>query len=245
MKNTSSENSIVTPLVLCGKIPFFLKGVKKALLTYSDQSKYVFKNFKDWKSFSFASKTFLKKDKDSDFVIVGDLGIGAPAAIAACEELRAYGIKQIFSVGSAGGLQKDLTIGDIILCCGAFIEEGTSLHYGKEYGSLSNCSKTIIEDFKTLSIKKGFEIKEGLSWTTDAPYRETLTKVKHYSEKGVLSVEMESSALFSFSRFYKDVETICFFIISDVFQGDSWMGDFSSSKIKDSWQKIFSLIDIK
>ena len=36
-----------------------------------------------------------------------------------------------------------------------------------------------------------------MSWTTDAPYRETPEEIAHYRGKGVLTVEMEAGALFA------------------------------------------------
>ncbi len=40
----------------------------------------------------------------------------------------------------------------------------------------------------------------GASWTTDAPFRETAEAVAAARAKGVLAVEMEAAALYTFSR---------------------------------------------
>ena len=245
MDKIKKEKSLVTPEILCGKIPFFMQGVKRAILTYSDQSGFVFKNFSSWKRFSFASKTFLKKNEQSDTVIVGDMGIGAPAAIAACEELRWMGVKEIYSVGSAGSLTSSLNTGDLIICDSAYIDEGTSTHYGKKLYDLSFADESLVEKLKVKLTSKRFDFIKGPSWTTDAPYRETRSKIENYIKQGVLTVEMEASALYSFSSYYKDIDILCLFIISDSFSQGVWKGDFSSSKIKDTWQKVFSILELK
>jgi purine-nucleoside phosphorylase len=46
----------------------------------------------------------------------------------------------------------------------------------------------------------GLRVHVGPSWTTDAPFRETAAAVAAAREKGVLAVEMEAAALYSFAR---------------------------------------------
>jgi purine-nucleoside phosphorylase len=40
----------------------------------------------------------------------------------------------------------------------------------------------------------------GSTWTTDAPFRETAEAIEAARSKGVLAVEMESAALYTFAR---------------------------------------------
>jgi purine-nucleoside phosphorylase len=40
----------------------------------------------------------------------------------------------------------------------------------------------------------------GSSWTTDAPFRETAQAIEAARSKGVLAVEMEAAALYTFAR---------------------------------------------
>src|SRR5712672_777114 len=61
--------------------------------------------------------------------LLGQFGIGAPAAAAALEELAAMGTSAFVSVGTAGSLQPDLNIGDLVLCDAAIRDEGVSHHY--------------------------------------------------------------------------------------------------------------------
>ena len=61
--------------------------------------------------------------------LLGQFGIGAPAAAAALEELAAMGTPAFVSVGTAGSLQRNLDIGDLVLCEAAIRDEGVSHHY--------------------------------------------------------------------------------------------------------------------
>jgi len=58
--------------------------------------------------------------------LLGRLGIGAPAATTAVEELAALGTSAVVSVGTAGTLQRDLKPGDLVLCEAAVRDEGVS-----------------------------------------------------------------------------------------------------------------------
>jgi purine-nucleoside phosphorylase len=46
----------------------------------------------------------------------------------------------------------------------------------------------------------GHRAHVGASWTTDAPFRETAAAVAAAHAKGVLAVEMEAAALYTFAR---------------------------------------------
>jgi uridine phosphorylase len=66
---------------------------------------------------------------DGRIGLLGRIGIGAPAAVAAMEDLAAMGTSAFVSVGSAGSLQRDLNVGDLVLCESAIRDEGVSHHY--------------------------------------------------------------------------------------------------------------------
>jgi purine-nucleoside phosphorylase len=61
----------------------------------------------------------------------------------------------------------------------------------------------------------------GTSWTTDAPYRETLAELKHYRDEGVLTVEMEASAIFAIAK-YLNINAGAILTISDYLTEESW-----------------------
>jgi uridine phosphorylase len=42
-------------------------------------------------------------------------------------------------------------------------------------------------------------VQAGRVWTTDAPYRETVEQLEHWSSEGVLAVEMQAASLFAFA----------------------------------------------
>ena len=48
--------------------------------------------------------------------------------------------------------------------------------------------------------KNGHHVVVGSSWTTDAPFRETSEAIESARSKGVLAVEMEAAALYTFAQ---------------------------------------------
>jgi purine-nucleoside phosphorylase len=124
------------------------------------------------------------------------MGIGAPAVAAQLEVLICLGMREFLSIGTAGGLQPDQSIGDVVVLNGAVRDEGVSYHYLAPAATVEpddSLTAALLE--RLLSAR--MSASEGITWTTDAPYRETAEEVAHYREAGVLTVEMEAAALFA------------------------------------------------
>jgi purine-nucleoside phosphorylase len=82
---------------------------------------------------------------------------------------------------------------------------------------------------------------EGVVWSTDAVYRETRAEVERHQEKGVLAVEMETSALFTVARF-RNVEVGAILVVSDDLSSFKWQPGFKDSHFKQGREAACSLI---
>jgi uridine phosphorylase len=153
------------------------------------------------------------------------------------EELIAFGIKKFVSLGAAGGLQQRMNVGDIVVCDRAIRDEGTSLHYlpGKKY---AYPCPDLTENFCEVFEREGIQYNEGTSWTTDAPYRETIEELRQYRSSGVATVEMEAAALFAAGA-YRGVSVSAIFAISDLLSEEDWNQGYHSEEKLESLQKIF------
>ena len=124
-----------------------------------------------------------------------DGGRGAPQACDTVETLAALGVKKILAVGMFGAFDQRVTVGEIITPEKAYVEEGTSLHY---YESIE-CSQP---DSRFLAFAASqFGVKTYPIVSTDAIYRQTFYKERLWREKGAVGVDMETSAVFSVSRY--------------------------------------------
>src|ERR671930_481129 len=62
-------------------------------------------------------------------VSVQATGMGCPSAAIVMEELVQLGVKRFLRVGTCGGLQHDLQLGDLIVAVSAVPADGTARHY--------------------------------------------------------------------------------------------------------------------
>ena len=62
-------------------------------------------------------------------VSVQSSGMGCPSAAIAIEELVQLGVKKIMRVGTCGGLQPDMTMGDLVIALAATAADSTASHY--------------------------------------------------------------------------------------------------------------------
>ncbi|MCC7193328.1 MAG: hypothetical protein IT444_11155 [Phycisphaeraceae bacterium] len=67
----------------------------------------------------------------------------------------------------------------------------------------------------------------GASWTIDAPYRETREEIQQHQGDGVMTVEMEASALFAVGT-YRKAEIAAAFTVSDYVAADPWQPHFDT-----------------
>lgn len=156
--------------------------------------------------------------------LVGPI-MGAPYAVALLDTLVAWGVKQILFLGWCGSTSSQVAIGDIIVPDQAFIDEGTSRHYGQEQASVRCPPGKLPERVLTALEQAGSSNHRGAVWTTDAIYRETEQQVRRFQKKGALAVEMEVSALFSAAQF-RGVDICSVLVTSDCLHDMQWQPGF-------------------
>jgi len=160
--------------------------------------------------------------------IAGRFGIGAPAAAVMLEELIAYGVKSFVSVGTAGSLVPGLSTGSLVLCDGALRDDGVSYHYIPG-GGAALPDETLTTALATALREAGVAFRRGLSWTTDAIYRETQVEMEQRIARGALVVEMEASALFTVAR-YRAAKLAACFTVSDSLAEPEWKPEFLAAE---------------
>jgi len=155
--------------------------------------------------------------------------MGAPYAVALLDTLVAWGVHQVLFLGWCGSTSPRVAIGDIIVPDQAFIDEGTSRHYGQEQASVRCPPGEVVDCVITALEQAGSSSHRGAVWTTDAIYRETEKQVRRFQEKGALAVEMEVSALFSAARF-RGIEICSVLVTSDSLHDMQWQPGFRDKR---------------
>lgn len=177
--------------------------------------------------------------KQGRFCAFGPL-VGAPFAAMALETLTAWGAKRFLFYGWCGSIDDTILPGEVILPTAAFIDEGTSIHYGY---ALCDCVPAASNRQRIQSLLTAADLpyREGSIWTTDAVYRETPSAIQHFRRLGALAVEMEVSALFSVARFLQ-VELEAILLVSDRVSPERWYPGFRDPAFLERRNRIVDLL---
>ena len=103
------------------------------------------------------------------------------------------------SVTSAGQITAAGTPPYFVIIDRALRDEGTSYHYAAP-AEYADADPALVAMARDALAAKGLRAIVGPSWTTDAPFRETAEAIHAAQSKGVLAVEMEAAALYTFGR---------------------------------------------
>ncbi|MCX6804367.1 MAG: hypothetical protein NTY48_07435 [Candidatus Diapherotrites archaeon] len=102
-------------------------------------------------------------------------------------------------------------------------------------------SKKLTKELESVCINKEILYTKGTTWTIDAPYRETIRKFDKYKKEGVLTVEMEASALFTLCK-VRQVECAGVFWVSDQLKRKGWAPSFYTPAYYDGAKKAFRIL---
>jgi purine-nucleoside phosphorylase len=171
--------------------------------------------------------------------------VGAPMAVMCLEKLIALGAKRIVLYGWCGSLQEELRVMDVFLPSEALSEEGTSRHYQDQHQKSQQdriaASPALQKRLEGILNKAEFAYQTGKIWTTDAPFRETRTKVVDYARQGIYAVDMEFSALCAVAAF-RGVDLAAAMLVSDEVWRQPWQPQFSRKEFKRKSRKLLTLL---
>jgi uridine phosphorylase len=125
--------------------------------------------------------------------------VGAPYAVLVAEELFASGCCMLISVTSAGQINPVANPPYFVVIDRALRDEGTSYHYAAPE-TFAEADPQIVRAAMSALTNLGLQVHVGASWTTDAPFRETVSAITAARRNGALAVEMEAAALYTFAR---------------------------------------------
>ncbi len=127
-------------------------------------------------------------------------GIGGPFAAAFLDEMIAYGSRRFMACGGAGGLDKAVLVGHVVIPVSAIRDEGTSYHYLPPSREVTMHPQALQAIEQTL-LKHEIRHIKGKTWTTDAIYRETPQRIARRRAEGCVTVEMEAATFFAVAEF--------------------------------------------
>jgi purine-nucleoside phosphorylase len=148
-------------------------------------------------------------------VSVQSSGMGCPSAGIVVEELIQLGVERIVRVGTCGGLQPDLAMGDLIVPISAVPADSTATHLigGEPHAPTADWELVhgAVHHAKELDKK----VRVGPIVSSDVFYNPDGGQYQRWSDRGILGVEMEGAMLFTLGAVRK-VQTGCLLLVSDL-----------------------------
>ena len=143
-------------------------------------------------------------------------GMGTPSmSLYSWELIHVFGVKNLIRIGSAGAIQDDLKLYDIVFAMGA----STDSNYVSQFnlpGHYSNiASFTLLEKAKKVADEKGYAVKIGNVLSSDMFYNADSTALGKWSEMGILVAEMEAAGLYM-NAAHGGVNALCILTVSDL-----------------------------
>ncbi|MBE6146437.1 MAG: uridine phosphorylase [Firmicutes bacterium] len=150
---------------------------------------------------------------EGEKVLVMSTGMGGPSTAIAVEELKLIGIENLIRVGTSGGMQLNVSAGDIVIAQAAVRQEGTSKEYVPiEFPAVANFELT--QALKQAADELDYKNHIGVVHCKDSFYGQHNPKrmpvaydLEHkwqaWIKAGVLCSEMETASLFTVASVLK------------------------------------------
>lgn len=188
----------------------------------------------------YMSRMYRVPTEKSYYTMVGPV-LGAPYAAMAVETLIAWGVEKILFFGWCGAVRQSVSIGEVVVPESALIDEGTSPNYSDRQDLPAIANSQMLATIKGELRIRDHHFHSGPVWSTDAVYRETAEKVRHFRAKGALGVEMETAAIFSVARF-RSVAAGAVLIVSDELSTLTWRPGFRMPQFKKTRQTLCPIV---
>jgi DeoD family purine-nucleoside phosphorylase len=148
-------------------------------------------------------------------VSVQSSGMGCPSAAIVIEELIQLGVKKILRVGTCGGLQPGMTMGDLIVALSATPADATSSHYVGGEPHAPTADFGLVHEAVHQAKGLGKKVRVGPIVSSDIFYQPDPGLAARWSERGILAVEMEAAVLFTLGAL-RGIQSGCMLLVSDI-----------------------------
>jgi DeoD family purine-nucleoside phosphorylase len=147
-------------------------------------------------------------------VSVQATGMGCPSAAIVIEELAQLGVRRMLRIGTCGGLQPDMQLGDLIVAISAVAADSTAAHLvGEPHAPTADWQLVhgAVHSAKELCRP----VRVGPIVSSDLFYNPDDGQYGRWSDRGILAVEMEAAVLFTLGALRKFAAG-CLLTVSDV-----------------------------
>ncbi len=157
---------------------------------------------------------------DDPNVLVSLGQVGCPACAGNFDLFHAMGIEKFMFCGGGGVLDKNIAVGQLLLVEGAIRDEGFSYHYVKPSRYIYT-NPTTTDKIAAYLDENNVPYLRGITWTTDALFRETADRIERRRAEGAKIVEMEQAGCIAVAQFRNFTYGALIYGGDDV-SGDEW-----------------------
>ena len=148
-------------------------------------------------------------------VSVQATGMGCPSAAIVFEELVQLGVKRLVRIGTCGGLQPDMKLGDLVIAISAVPADATATHILGGEPHAPTADWELVHGAVHAARELDRPVRVGPIVTSDVFYNPDGGQYARWSDRGILAVEMEAAVLFTLGALRK-VQAGCLLTVSDV-----------------------------
>ncbi len=154
-------------------------------------------------------------------ISVQSTGMGAPSAGIVFEELCMLGAQRMIRVGTCGGVQPHLAMGDTVIAIAASSDDHTPFRLAQMDGWAPSATFSLAETAAALSREAGSgAVHVGSVVTSGLFYDPDTTTLARWKRLGHLGVEMEAAMLYTVAAL-KGVEALAMMTVSDLLDPDA------------------------
>lgn len=146
---------------------------------------------------------------DNNKVLIISTGMGGPSTAICIEELAQIGITHIIRIGTSGGMQIEVSAGDLVIPTGTIRQEGTSKEYlPVEFPAVPDFNLTNL--LRESCDEAGYKLHMGIIQCKDSFYGQ------HCPERMPVSYELQNkwNAWIKGGALCSEMETASLFIVS-------------------------------
>lgn len=163
---------------------------------------------------------------------VQSTGMGAPSAGIVFEELIMLGAKRLIRVGTCGGLQPGMNMGDTVIGISASADDQTPIRYAQMPGYAPSATFTLAETAAQLSRESGAgAVHTGPIVTSGIFYDPDPDTFGRWKRLGHLGVEMEAAMMYTIAA-VKGIESLAMMTVSDILSDDGSTVRISDEDLK-------------
>ena len=165
-------------------------------------------------------------------ISVQSTGMGSPSAGIIFEELIMLGAKRLVRVGTCGGLQVGMNMGDTVIGISASADDSTPLRYAQMSGYAPSATFALAETAAQLSRESGAgTVHTGAIVTSGIFYDPDPDTFGRWKRLGHLGVEMEAAMMYTIAA-VKGIEALAIMTVSDILGDDGSTVRISDEDLK-------------